>query len=198
MLQQVNFQNGVEKVVNVQENIINDITMEKEIQLVLGIVSIVLMIVAFLYRNKLGQFKKYGYLGIFLISAIGNMAILSPAAPMVAALGATIYHPVIVSFITTLGAVTGELLSYFIGSAGQTYIPDSEWNTKITHFMKINGSITLFVLSVIPNPFFDVAGIAAGATNYPLWKFIVISFFGKWIKFGLFALMGKKINTMLK
>jgi membrane protein YqaA with SNARE-associated domain len=172
--------------------------MYKEMQLILGIVSIVLMIVAFLYRNKLGQFKKYGYLGIFLISAIGNMAILSPAAPMVAALGATIYHPVIVSFITTLGAVTGELLSYFIGSAGQSYIPDSEWNTKINHFMKINGSITLFVLSVIPNPFFDVAGIAAGATNYPLWKFIVISFFGKWIKFGLFALMGKKINTMLK
>jgi membrane protein YqaA with SNARE-associated domain len=188
----------VVNVKNIQENIINDIIMYKEMQLILGIVSIVLMIVAFLYRNKLGQFKKYGYLGIFLISAIGNVAILSPAAPMVAALGGTVYHPVLVSFITTIGAVTGELLSYFIGSAGQSYIPDSELNTKINHFMKINGSITLFVLSVIPNPFFDLAGIAAGATNYPLWEFIVISFLGKWIKFSIFALMGKKIHTMLK
>jgi membrane protein YqaA with SNARE-associated domain len=170
--------------------------MENKIQLFLGVVSIVLMIIAFLYRNKLGQFKKYGYLGIFLISAIGNVAILSPAAPMIAALGGTLYHPVIASFVTTLGAVTGELLSYFIGSAGQHYIPESEWNTKITQYMKMNGTVTLFVLSVIPNPFFDLAGITAGATNYPLWKFIVISFFGKWIKFGLFALIGNKLNKI--
>jgi len=172
--------------------------MYKEIQMFLGIFSIVLMIVAFLYRNKLGQFKKYGYLGIFLISATGNVLILSPVAPIVAALGGTVYHPLIASFITTLGAVTGELLSYFIGSAGQHYIPDSKWSTNINHFMKMNGAITIFVLSAIPNPFFDLAGIAAGATDFPLWKFILLSFFGKWIKFGIFALMGKKLNTMLK
>jgi membrane protein YqaA with SNARE-associated domain len=172
--------------------------MDNKFQLFLGVISFVLMIVAFLYRNKLGQFKKYGYLGIFLISAIGNVAILSPAAPMVSALGATVYHPVISSLITALGAVTGELLSYFIGSAGQSYIPESEWNTKVNQFMKMNGSLTIFVLSVIPNPFFDLAGITAGATNYPFWKFVLISFFGKWIKFGLFALIGKKVITMLK
>jgi membrane protein YqaA with SNARE-associated domain len=176
--------------VNVQKNINN--SMDNKLDLFLGVVSVVLMILAFLYRNKLGQFKKYGYLGIFLISAIGNVAILSPAAPMIAALGATLYHPLIASFITALGAVTGELLSYFIGSATHSYLPDSEWNTKINHYMKINGAITIFVLSVIPNPFFDLAGLAAGATNYPLWEFIIISFFGKWIKFGIFALMGKK------
>jgi membrane protein DedA with SNARE-associated domain len=77
-------------------------------------------------------------------------------------------------------------------------IPESEWNTKITEFMKTNGSATIFILSIIPNPFFDIAGITAGATNFPIWKFIFFSFFGKWIKFSMFALMGKKINTILK
>jgi membrane protein YqaA with SNARE-associated domain len=172
--------------------------MDNNLQLFFGVLSISLIIIAFLYRNKLYQFKKYGYLGIFLISAIGNVAILSPAAPMIAGLGATVYHPLLVSFITTLGAVTGELLSYFIGSAGQKYIPDSEWNTKINNFMKINGTITIFILSIIPNPFFDLAGIAAGAIKYPLWEFLIISFFGKWIKFTIFALMGKQIYAMLK
>jgi hypothetical protein len=105
--------------------------------------------------------KKYGYLGIFLISAIGNIAILSPAAPMVSAVGATIYNPFISSFITTLGAVFGELLAYSIGSAGNAYLPDSKWNTKIKEFMKINGSLTIFVLAIIPNPFFELAGITA-------------------------------------
>jgi membrane protein DedA with SNARE-associated domain len=129
------------------------------------------MIIAFLYRNKLGRFKKYGYLGIFLISAIGNVAILSPAAPMIAALGATIYHPILSSFITTLGAVTGELLSYFIGSASHNYLPDSEWNTKLSEFMKINGAITIFVLSVIPNPFFDIVEHVA-CTSHLLYHFL--------------------------
>ncbi len=172
--------------------------MGEDIQLILGIVSIVLMIIAFLYRNKLGQFKKYGYLGIFIISAIGNVAILSPSAPMISALGGTIYHPILSGLITALGAVTGELLSYFIGASTHNYIPDSKWNTNITEFMKTNGSATIFIMSIIPNPFFDLAGITAGATNFPLWKFIFFSFFGKWIKFTIFALMGKKLNTMLK
>ena len=172
--------------------------MEKEIQLILGIVSFVLMIVAFFYRNKLNHFKKYGYLGIFIISAIGNVIVLSPVAPMISAIGGTIYHPLVSGIITALGAVTGELLSYFIGAAGHNYIPPSEWNNKITEFMKLNGSLTIFILSIIPNPFFDIAGITAGATNFPLWKFITFSFFGKWIKFTIFALMGKKINTLLK
>ena len=172
--------------------------MEKEIQLILGIVSFVLMIVAFFYRNKLGHFKKYGYLGIFIISAIGNLLVLSPAAPMISAIGGTVYHPILSGLITALGAVTGELLSYFIGAASHNYIPSSDWNTKITEFMKTNGSLTIFILSIIPNPFFDIAGITAGATDFPLWKFVFFSFFGKWIKFSIFALMGKKINTMLK
>ena len=172
--------------------------MDNKIQLFLGIVSFGLMIICFLYRNKVKHLKKYGYLGIFLISAIGNIAILSPAAPMVSAVGATIYNPFISSFITTLGAVFGELLSYFIGSAGNAYLPDSKWNTKIKEFMKINGSLTIFVLAIIPNPFFDLAGITAGATNFPLWKFLILSFFGKWIKFTIFALMGKQLYTILK
>jgi membrane protein YqaA with SNARE-associated domain len=170
--------------------------MDNKIQLFLGIISIVLIIIAFLYRNNLGKFKKYGYLGIFLISAIGNVAILSPAAPMIAGLGATIYHPLLSSFITALGAVTGELVSYFIGSVGHNYILDSNWNTNINQFMKTNGTLTIFVLSVIPNPFFDLAVLAAGATNYPLWEFIIISFFGKWIKFTMFALLGNKLNKL--
>jgi len=185
----------VVNVKNIQKNIKD--SMEKEFELILGLISFGLMIVAFFYRNKLGHFKKYGYLGIFVISAIGNIAIMSPAAPMIAGIGATVYHPVVSSFITTLGAVTGELLSYFIGKASHNYIPKSKWNTKINEFMKINGSLTIFILAIIPNPFFDIAGITAGATKFPFWKFIVFSFFGKWIKFTIFAFMGKKINTML-
>jgi len=45
------------------------------------------------------------------------------------------------------------------------------------------GSVALFTLSVIPNPIFDVAGIAAGSLGYPLRKFLLWVLLGKVIKF---------------
>ena len=158
--------------------------------MLLGIFSILLIVLAFLYRNNLGYFKKYGYLGIFIISVIGNIAIFSPAAPLASVLGGKLYNPWIVSFVTALGAIIGEIVSYTVGYASQDVVYDLFWYEKIKYFMEINGSITIFLLATIPNPFFDLAGIAAGATNFPFWKFILFSFLGKWIKFGMFALLG--------
>lgn len=166
-----------------------------EIKLVLGIFSLVAMVVAFLYRNRLRYFEKYGYLGIFIISVIGNIAIFSPTAPLASVLGGSIYNPWIVSFVTALGAVVGEMASYSIGYVGENSIQDYTWYDKIKHFMELNGALTIFLVSAIPNPLFDLVGIIAGATNYPLRQFIIISFLGKWIKYGIFALAG---HTLIK
>ena len=153
------------------------------------------MIIAFLYRNRLRYFEKYGYLGIFIISIIGNIAIFSPTAPIASMLGGSIYNPWVVSFVTALGAVVGEMASYIVGYAGENSIHQYTYYDKIKHFMELNGTLTIFLLSVIPNPLFDLVGILAGATNYPLRHFILISFFGKWIKYGIFALVG---HTLIK
>ena len=159
-------------------------------KLILGIISIISILFAFIFRKQLAKLKKYGYLGIFIISIIGNIAVFSPAAPFAAALGGHLFNPWIASLITTIGAVIGELASYFIGSASELFIPDSMWINQLHYYMEINGALTVFIISLIPNPFFDVIGIAAGASGFPLWKFIIFSFLGKWIKFTLFSLAG--------
>jgi membrane protein YqaA with SNARE-associated domain len=41
----------------------------------------------------------------------------------------------------------------------------------------------LFLLAAIPNPLFDVAGVAAGALRYPVWGFLVAVLVGKLVKF---------------
>ena len=53
--------------------------------------------------------------------------------------------------------------------------------------MERHGSVTLFVVSVIPTPFFDLAGIASGALNYPFRKFVVYVFAGKTIRLIIMA-----------
>jgi membrane protein DedA with SNARE-associated domain len=56
--------------------------------------------------------------------------------------------------------------------------------------MERHGGITILVLSVIPNPLFDLAGIAAGSLRYPLWRFFLVCWLGKTIKTTLVALAG--------
>lgn len=152
------------------------------------------MLIAFLYRNRLRYFEKYGYLGIFIISVIGNIAVFSPTAPLASILGGSMYNPWIVSFVTTLGAVVGEMASYIVGYAGENTIQHYTWYDRIKQYMEMNGTLTIFLLSVIPNPLFDLVGIIAGATNYPLRQFIIISFLGKWIKYGIFAFLGHSLK----
>lgn len=168
--------------------------MDKWIGVALGIGSILLMIVGFLYRKKLKHLQKYGYLGIFLISAIGNLAIMSPSAPLVAAAGGTVYNPLVVGAIAALGSVTGQLVAYSLGTAaGMTSITESYWYQSAHKHMDKNGFLTVFVLACFPNPVVDVGGMLSGATNYPMWKFLTASFFGKWVKYTIFAAVGKRV-----
>ena len=168
--------------------------MQKEVSIALGVVSFVLMVTfAYLFHNKLKTFKKYGYLGVFMISLIGNIAIFSPSAPLISMLAGSLYNPWVVGFIAALGAVIGETLSYLIGNAaGQTSFTELPYYETIQRFMERNGFLTLFAFAAIPNPFFDAVGLLAGATGFPFWLFVVASFLGKICKFTFFAFVGTK------
>jgi membrane protein DedA with SNARE-associated domain len=51
------------------------------------------------------------------------------------------------------------------------------------------------VLSAIPNPFFDLAGVAAGALKMPPKRFLLWCWIGETLKMMMFALAG---STLLK
>jgi uncharacterized membrane protein YdjX (TVP38/TMEM64 family) len=63
--------------------------------------------------------------------------------------------------------------------------------------MSKNGFLTIFVLAVIPNPFFDLAGICSGLAGYPLKKFLLATILGKSVKFISFSLLGAKTSQNL-
>jgi uncharacterized membrane protein YdjX (TVP38/TMEM64 family) len=56
--------------------------------------------------------------------------------------------------------------------------------------MQRNGALTVFVLSVVPNPFFDLAGVAAGVLRYSVSHFLLFCWLGKSIKTITFAFAG--------
>ena len=55
------------------------------------------------------------------------------------------------------------------------------------------GMPTLFTLSVVPNPLFEVAGWTAGATRYSFWKFMGSVTPGKVVRGLLLAYLGANV-----
>jgi membrane protein YqaA with SNARE-associated domain len=56
-----------------------------------------------------------------------------------------------------------------------------------------HGELIIFMLAIIPNPFFDAVGILAGVVNYPPFKFFAIMFVGRFFRYWLLAHVGSKM-----
>jgi membrane protein DedA with SNARE-associated domain len=61
---------------------------------------------------------------------------------------------------------------------------------RVRPWVEKYGGWAILVLSAIPNPFFDIAGIAAGIAKMPIHTFLIFSGIGQLIKMTAFALAG--------
>jgi uncharacterized membrane protein YdjX (TVP38/TMEM64 family) len=135
------------------------------------------------YHDQLATLSAYGYVGIFIISVIGNATVLFPVPSLMAVFaGGTALNPLMVGLVSGVAEPIGELSGYLAGYGGSAVIEDKAAYVRLESWMRRNGYLTIFVLSVIPNPLFDLAGIAAGALRFPVWKFLVACWAGKTIK----------------
>jgi membrane protein YqaA with SNARE-associated domain len=108
---------------------------------------------------------------------------------LVAALGA-ILNPVLVGIVSGIGGTIGEMTGYLLGYGGRLAVENIGIYTRMVQWMKRWGSVTIFVLALIPNPLFDVAGAAAGSLRFPVWKFILFGAAGRIPKNIFFAYIG--------
>ncbi len=147
-----------------------------------------------LHRDKIQKLESLGYPGIFLISLLSNATLILPVPGVLftSAMGA-VFNPQLVALAAGTGATLGELSGYIAGFSGQGVIENRKWYDRISRWMKEYGGIIIFVLSLIPNPFFDIAGMVAGSLKMPVWKFLAWSWPGKCLKMLAFALSGAGI-----
>jgi len=166
------------------------------IKYIIGAVSLLSMIImGVFFRNKLHHLKKYGILGIFLINLIGNSSILLPIGPFASVIGGTVYPPWMVGIAAATGSVVGEILMYNIGGIAEDEIDKhKKWYDTIKYFMEKYGFPTIVVVTSIPNPVTNFSAVVAGSIGYPLWKFLIASWFGNWIQFTISATLGSLIK----
>ena len=166
--------------------------MNEKTKKIIGLIfAVSLSVLIFIFRDKLVNFESYGYLGIFVISVLGNATIILPVPVILTAfLGGGIFNPFLVGVVSALGATIGELTGYLAGYSGRAIINKEEKLVKVEGWMKKYGLWTIFVLAVVPNPLFDLAGMVSGAGRIPIWKFLIVTLFGKTIKFLAIAFIG--------
>jgi uncharacterized membrane protein YdjX (TVP38/TMEM64 family) len=59
------------------------------------------------------------------------------------------------------------------------------------------GAIAVLILSAVPNPFFDLTGLAAGALKMPVFKFLLWTWTGETIKMLVISYAGSSSFNFL-
>ncbi len=127
-----------------------------------------------------------GLAGVWFFSFIAAASIFVPvpglAAVCVAASPAVGLNPILVGIVAGSAEALGEMSGYLAGMGGRSLFEKNRFYPRFRELLVRRGGLILFVASIIPNPLFDVVGIAAGSTLYPVKRFLVILFFSKSIK----------------
>jgi len=159
------------------------------------------------------DFKRYGYLGIFLSNFLANATAFIPVPGLSAAAQAIIiagsddlFAPGVVVAGAT-GMTLAETTAYGIGAIGRGLAEEREAPVKgrlgrmmnraaawVDWLMARYGFLTLLILSAIPNPLFEFAGITAGAVRMNFWRFLIAVGIGKTIRVILLVLIGDAVT----
>jgi uncharacterized membrane protein YdjX (TVP38/TMEM64 family) len=144
----------------------------------------------FYFSTDISNLKSYGYVGLFLINVIGAASILLPSPAAASVIGGGAFLDdflgapawVWVGLVAGTGEAIGEFSGYAAGYGGRMIVEDKPSYQRIARWMERHGTITMFLMSTIPNPLFDVAGLAAGAVRMPMGRFFAAVLSGKIIK----------------
>lgn len=171
----------------------------KLLRLLIVVVVLGISAAIFAFRDQFAALAAIGYAGIFLVSLLSSATIILPAPSLalVFAMGSAL-PPALVGLAAGMGETLGELTGYLAGIGGRAIIEDQRAYAQMEKWMKRGGDVTILLLSIIPNPLFDLAGIAAGTLRFPLWRFLLICLVGKTIKTTFVAWAGAHSLTLIQ
>lgn len=129
--------------------------------------------------------EQYGFLGIFVISAVGNMIPYTtiPYLILVMAYASTLpttYQQVLTAIASAIGATVGKLIVYYIGR-GAGRIINEENRKKLQLFTKLVDKgifITIFLFAALPLPD-DIIYVPVGMAGYSLLRYFIAVLTGK-------------------
>ena len=126
-----------------------------------------------------------GYTSIWFIAFIGAALIFLPVSALatVCVAVALDLNPFATALVAASAESIGELTGYMAGMGGKSFFEHNRFYLRFKNLFSRYASLCLFLGSIIPNPFFDFIGVAAGSILFPVKRFLLLVFIGKTIKF---------------
>jgi len=150
-----------------------------------------------------------GYGGVFVANLASTATVFIPVPGLTAAGQALILtqgaalNPVYVGLLGGTAMALGEVTAYAAGAVGSEVAREGELKVPrriralveqliawVDWLMEHYGFATLMVLSAIPNPAFELAGLTAGAVRMNFWRFMLAVLIGKNARGLLLAFLG--------
>src|SRR3989344_4908403 len=168
---------------------------EKVVGIFLFAFSTAVSILAFIFRENFKDGQTLGLLGILIINFFSSATFfVSGPAFLTVIAGGSVYPPLLVAVIASIGTALGDTLSFFFGYSTRHIalrkFEEKLWFRVLEDVFKAYGGIMIFFFSLIPNPFFDGIALIAGAFKYDIKKYLVIVLVARFLRFTVLAQIG--------
>lgn len=180
------------------------------------VLSVGLALLPVLLGVDQSDLEALGYIGVFLANFLGTASLFVPVPGLTAAGQVLIVtladrsNPALVAIVGGLGMATAETTAYLAGRGLRTVSSRRPmpiggrvgrilaWLARLVDRMMLRyGVPTLFVLSAIPNPVFEFAGVTAGAVRMPFLRFLMPVLLGKLLRAFLLAFLGQHLLDLI-
>jgi uncharacterized membrane protein YdjX (TVP38/TMEM64 family) len=139
------------------------------------VLSILLALLVRDLGGLLGSLGAWGYAGAFAISAASSATVLLPAPGSAAVvMMAPAFHPVWLGVVSGLGMAIGSMTAYAVGAQAASPLKTRHRYRALSRYVARFGTPLLFLCNLVPMLPMDVAGLAAGATRYPAWRYLAL------------------------
>tara|TARA_R100000501_G_C2584917_1_gene86881 strand:+ start:146 stop:736 length:591 start_codon:yes stop_codon:yes gene_type:complete len=138
-----------------------------------------------LWANGALNIQTAGYPSLFVAAFLGSSLLFLPVSALLGICAGVSMglNPFLAAAVAASAEAIGEMTGYLAGMGGSSLFERNRFYLRFKKVFTRYSSLCLFVGGLIPNPFFDCLGIAAGSIRYSITRFLLILFISKTLKF---------------
>ncbi len=146
------------------------------------------------FEIQVEEFAHVAYLVVFGTTLACNATVIVPVpiATTIMIAAASKWNLLLIALVASIGGSLGEISGYYVGYLGKRIVVAESivGYDRVVGWVNRYGPLAVFLLAFQPIFPFDIAGIIAGASKMPLWKFLSACWAGKFPKYILFCYLG--------
>ena len=152
------------------------------------------------YHLPIYRYEYVAYLTLFVVAIVVNLSLIPlPFLVSLMIVAAGMWNPFLVALAGSLGASIGEMSYYLLGLISKNVcIPDDIPGYKqVRGWVEKYGLWAIAFLSFQPILPIEIGGLVAGLTKYPLYKFVIALWIGKFPKYVILIFAGAALLHLI-